>query len=290
MLCALCLKKEARIAGLARAKAQLPAEGLKAWAAIVGGLVADAAAVPCHWQYDKEKLTAMVGADDPAFYGGRPQPNPFYEVAVGSNSCYGDQVAVLVSCMARSSPDVDAADVAARFYERFTAEDYASSVEAKRQYAYAGDQRDKLKPINGPWRHGTIDLFVQAYGSLGTAYEADTSDASVDAVLRALPVAAAAGLAGVDPEPSIEAAVAVTQANDLAVRHAKAIGRALAEVVVGRATAKDALAAVLDVDRLDALRAARDLTAEPTDFPAAVEALRGRLPQYAQAHPHKIIA
>ena len=70
-------------------------------------------------------------------------------------------------------------------------------------------------PVDGPWRHGTIDRFLRG--------EAPTlDDASADALLRALPVAAARAAldGGVDDEAlpagllsAVDAVVGVTQAS-----------------------------------------------------------------------------
>lgn len=48
-------------------------------------MVADAAAVACHWEYSPSKIAAAVGSGDPAFHS--PSISPFYTVEAGLNRC-----------------------------------------------------------------------------------------------------------------------------------------------------------------------------------------------------------
>ncbi len=54
-----------------------------ALAAVLGAVVADAAAVACHWEYSPAKIAAAVGSGDPAFHS--PSISPFYTVDAGLN-------------------------------------------------------------------------------------------------------------------------------------------------------------------------------------------------------------
>lgn len=260
---------------------------LRGFAALVGAITADAAAAPCHWVYDKQKLAEAVGSADPAFFSGKP--NPFYNIPIGANTCYGDQLTTLILCMSENSGELDRLKAADRFYERFVlAHDYSSSVAAKRDYAYKHDQQAKTVPINGPWRHGTLDAFARNFEACGAAYKAEASDASVDALIRALPPAVVAGVAGIDPDAAVEVAVELTQTNASAIAHAKAFARALATVVQGTFSPREALDA--EAAHLDSLLTARATAREPVTFVNAIDALGRRLTPYAHAPPQKIIA
>ena len=77
----------------------------RARAAVLGGLVADAATQPLHWLYDLPRACALAasgpgGMSSPEFFH---QPsNPWYSAAVGSTSCYGDELIPLLKSMAEN--------------------------------------------------------------------------------------------------------------------------------------------------------------------------------------------
>jgi hypothetical protein len=71
----------------------------RATGAVVGNLVADAAAVTSHWVYDQKSLAAHVAGlpGDPTDSAPFMEPiNPYYHVQPGSLSCYGDQTLALL--------------------------------------------------------------------------------------------------------------------------------------------------------------------------------------------------
>ena len=228
---------EARVREALRvAKATLEPRALRAYALIVGAAVADAAAVDCHWQYDTALLREALGGSEPAFAA--TPLNPFYRVGRGRHSCYGDQFRVFVGSLARTGGVLDAAHAARALRRRMTAADYeATAAERANRAAYADDQRAAAPPVAGPWRHGTVERFV-------AGEPPNDTDASADALLRALPVAAAyAALGGgVDDEalpagllPDVDAAVGVTQASPAARAHARSLAIAAARLVSGAA-------------------------------------------------------
>lgn len=194
----------------------------RAVAALVGAVVADAAAVPCHWQYDVNSLSAALGDSDPAFFEGS-WPNPFYRLPLGSNSCYGDQLRTVIGCLA------DKADLASRFEARFRADDYERTAAERK---YAGDQR-AVSQVQGPWRHGTIERFL--------ASKVDNVDTSIDAVIRAIPAAVVAALDGGDV---VDDVVTVTQLNPVARAYARDMAAALADVIRNGTRPDVAVAAV----------------------------------------------
>lgn len=58
--------------------------------AVVGALVADAAAQPIHWNYKTADLDDFLkDKEEVAFLD--PSRNPFYCIQTGKHSCYGDQ-------------------------------------------------------------------------------------------------------------------------------------------------------------------------------------------------------
>ncbi|KAJ8603208.1 hypothetical protein CTAYLR_003826 [Chrysophaeum taylorii] len=196
----------------------------RAVAAVLGALVGDAAAVPCHWHYAPHEQGAFS----------EEWINPFYRVALGANSCYGDQIRCVAASMARWGEDLED-----RLRDRFLAPDYAAAEPAKQAYGYRGDQRARSTPIDGPWRHRTVDRF------LAGAIEDD--DTSADALVRAIPAAAAAAIAGEPAAPIVDKVVVATQRSVVAREHARLIGTALSAVIRGMSPAQ-ALENVGDLD------------------------------------------
>merc|ERR1719343_1567301 len=93
----------------------------RAFWAIVGCLLADAAAQPTHWNYKlsyfHDDLQRRNRWNTPEFL--RPSLNTYYHIPMGSNSCYGDQAReVLFSIAERAGLDPHA--VERRFADRFS--------------------------------------------------------------------------------------------------------------------------------------------------------------------------
>ena len=261
---------------LQRARTELTLPRQRAFAAVVGAAVADAAAVRCHWQYDAEALRTALAGREPLF--AEEAQNPFYRVAAGRNSCYGDQLRCVVASLARTRGAFDGDDVAAALRERMTAPDYeASTATRNERAAYRDDQRAAAPPLEGPWRHGTIQRFLDG--------AVDDADASADALLRAIPVAARAAVDGKgDDEVAAvaDAAARVTQRSPVARSHAAAVAVAVARLVAGaETTPRAAVAAAAASPAVDAAaRATLDdclaCGGEPS-LDGAVAALREQL-------------
>jgi ADP-ribosylglycohydrolase len=58
-------------------------------AAIMGGFLADAAAMPLHWIYNTSEIAALVGSGVPEFFN--PPSCPFYSYPLGWGTPYGQQ-------------------------------------------------------------------------------------------------------------------------------------------------------------------------------------------------------
>merc|ERR1712224_276012 len=100
--------------------------------AILGAMVADAAAMPLHWIYDPDTIESLLKAEHlegrPEFF---PKPSsPFYKAAVGTQSPYGNQTLVLLRALAASSPVSHEEDFLAAYAEQNYAEFKDSSAHA----------------------------------------------------------------------------------------------------------------------------------------------------------------
>ena len=107
-------------------------------------VICEAAAVPLHWIYDRERLNRALAAcpgDDPAF---GPPACPYYRVGPGENGCYGDQaMATLRFLAAQDSRDFDAAG-----FGRFLTEAFGPGSRYGNTSAHATDLYHGGRPVD----------------------------------------------------------------------------------------------------------------------------------------------
>ncbi len=214
-------------------------------AAVIGNLVADAAAVTSHWVYDQSSLAAHVeklgGPDKSPFMD---PINPFYHVKVGKQSCYGDQTWALIEAMVNNGGQVDVNFDAYR--SRLTA-----ILGGDTDYGPLGRVVTKEEqPIQGPWRHGSMKTFF--------AHQADPTvpmdDKQIDGACKVAPIVAACGGDTAKMLALAEETIRVTQDTDEAVAMGLAFARILESLAYGRAATpldavEDAIDELRDEDR-----------------------------------------
>lgn len=195
-------------------------------AAVVGALVADAAAQPLHWNYKQEKLESLIeGLDEIAFR--QESANPFYCIETGKQSCYGDQTyCILKSLVENSGLDIKALQNST--YEMFGPESEYEN-EVNKVYKSKTD-KNPLLPIHSPWRHFSIKDFIRNYDKKLDVTGSET-DEQIDCVLRAIPVTALfAGRS--DMLDRVEDVIRITQNNDLCVAVGLAAARLLEHYIL----------------------------------------------------------
>jgi len=122
-VCLVCFGwKMSCVASASAERADAPAE--RAEAAVLGAMVADAAAMPLHWLYDPDDIRRLLQAagreGQPEFF---PVPSsPFYKAAVGTQSPYGNQTLVLLRSLAGSWPGAGVDGFLAAYAEQNFAE------------------------------------------------------------------------------------------------------------------------------------------------------------------------
>jgi len=197
----------------------------RAFWAVLGSLVADAAAQPTHWNYKisyfHDELRKRGHWEAPEFM--KPSMNDFYKVPIGSYSCYGDQsFVVLESLLARQK--VDPLDIKNRFVKKFGSHGEYGPL----------DQQRELLPISGPWRHGSLTQFLNNVARGCDWPHCGSDDSSADCFVKAVPVVALyAGSS--DLLDRVEEVVAVTQNNPLAISAGRAFARILEAILLGTA-------------------------------------------------------
>lgn len=228
----------------------------RARGAVLGSLVADAAAVPVHWCYDPEKLAEHLkqAKHGPAFCD--PPGNIFYTTPKGGFSCYGEQSLTLLESLVENHGKLDTEDFAKRLEAKFgkssayevDAVDQENWPELKKNPTDAEGkvietERKWSMPLPGPWRHGSIKGFLKQYVTEKKQYpECGSTDEQVDGVCKVAPVVAL--LAG-DPSmlPTVDTAVRVVQNTDKAAAFACGFARVLEKLVLGTPTVQEAIAA-----------------------------------------------
>ncbi len=205
-------------------------------AAVIGNLVADAAAVTSHWVYDQSSLAAHVeklgGPEKAPFM----EPiNPFYHVEIGKQSCYGDQTWALIEAMAANGGDVN--------FDAYRSQ-LTAIMGGDSDYGPLGRVITKEEqPIQGPWRHGSMKTFF--------ANQADPTvpmdDKQIDGACKVAPIVAACGGDTAKMLALAEETIRVTQDSDEAVAMGLAFARILESLAYGRAaTPLDAVEDVID--------------------------------------------
>jgi len=192
-------------------------------AAVIGALVADAAAQPTHWNYKTDALRAALADkgrfDNPEFMS--PSMNKFYRLPTGSFTCYGDQAFVMLESLVALG-GLEAEDVSRRYVDAF---DENSD--------YGPLQKVRQRPQKRPWRNGSITDFIKKSNRGKSWVECGSSvDKQVDCMLRIIPVVA---LYAGSPElaNAVDTAVCITQTTTEAREYAAAAAMLLESCILG---------------------------------------------------------
>ncbi|MEW5299582.1 MAG: hypothetical protein WDW38_004377 [Sanguina aurantia] len=195
----------------------LSAEAQRAKAAVLGGLVADAASLGLHWVYDQDALLALVKGREgsPEFL--EPQANKYYTHAPGTFSPYGSELFALLKAMAQDGA-VDGPKLSQQLATAYTAEASNSRyLNHSSKTLVAGVSKGDSFPNSGDPADAQANAFVKA--------------PAVVALYHGRPELAS----------KLEEAVRVQQNNTPAVQAGVAGGLILEKVVQGHSIA-DALA------------------------------------------------
>lgn len=207
----------------------------RAFWAVVGTLVADAAAQPTHWNYKvtyyHEALRSLGRWEEPEFVV--PSLNAYYRVPLGSQSCFGDQAACVLRSLVRCG-GVDPHDVVQEHIHTFGL-DGEYGPELNPNGAAGGEL-----PIEGPWRHGSIAGFLQNVSAGRGWPRCGTRDGSSDCFVKIVPVVALyAGRE--DMLEHVEDVVRVTQNNSTTVAYAVAAARILERIILEGSCGEEAI-------------------------------------------------
>lgn len=185
-------------------------------AAVLGGIVADAATMGLHWIYDGSKITDLLKSKgreaQPEFF--EPPSCPFYEMPSGALTPYGAELAALLTyANARGPAGVSGATWAPALAKYFTS-------------TYQGYRNKSVKTLIANLEAG------KAYPATG-----DGADTQADMICKV--PAVVARYAGSPELPSaVEAAVRAQQSSDLAVQYGLGAARILERVVLGHGVAE----------------------------------------------------
>ena len=176
-----------------RASAVVVSQADRLVGAVVGAAVADAACQPLHWNYDLAALDAKLAREGrssaPEFFPAAARGNPFYSLATGKQTCYGDQSHVLLRSLVASGGVLDAqhfADALAAFFS-YDAPPGSSDYPPRGHPA-----PPKGEPLVGGWRHGSVKGLLRNVGEGRAAFDAcGSDDTQVDGVAKVAPLVAA---------------------------------------------------------------------------------------------------
>lgn len=198
----------------------------RAAAALLGAIVGDAAAQTSHWNYDKaafhKRLRAQKRFDKPEFF----VSNKFYRVAPGGQSCYGDQSVAFAQHLVEHG-SLRTASSATALVDRLENTFGGSSV-----YGPSPSSGRAKRPLKGPWRHGSLKLFLANLASgKRDSPQCGGADSQVDCIVKTIPIVCA--FAGhPDMLAEVEAGVRITQNHDDAVAYAQAAALVLEACII----------------------------------------------------------
>jgi ADP-ribosylglycohydrolase len=195
---------------------------------VIGCIVADAAAQPCHWVYDQQKLQDLA-TPEPEFL--EPPLNPFYHIPNGSNSCYGDQAFVTLRSIATHS------GIALEEYAQEFAEFFGNEGEGNYgKFPFENVPRDQL-PIKHGWRVTSIKLFLNnVISKEGTSKWtwSGSMDDQADCVAKIAPIVALyARKSDSEMFAAVESAVRITQVAVRAVMGGLSFAKFLKSLIHG---------------------------------------------------------
>eukprot|EP00731_Ephydatia_muelleri_P017274 Em0010g372a len=202
---------------LARAKA-LSKDKQRRVGAIIGAVIADAAAQPTHWVYDDNALKeALKDHAQPEFL---PQSvNPFYRLETGNQSFYGEHLVLLL----RSLVECKGVDTTHLRDASYKALGPGSS------YDHPG-QNKKAYPMQGKYLDGSMKAFIKLY-SEGTKCEDNTKADSYTLCL--VPPLAALYASHPDLLKHIETVTSLFQTNPMVSATVLAEGRLIEQYIQG---------------------------------------------------------
>lgn len=238
----------------------------RAFWAVVGVIVADAAAQPTHWNYKvtyyHNQLKQLNRWEKPEF--SCPSLNAYYQIPCGSNSCFGDQAYVVLQSLVRCKK-VNTDDLIKAHVEKFGPHGEYGRLGSTNVQS-AGDL-----PIKGPWRHGSLDRFLRNVQSGAGFPRCGSNDGSSDCFVKAVPaIALYAGHPGL--MSYVTDVVRVSQNNNTTVGYACAAARVLEEIILNGLHGRDAIKAAAD----NLSRSSRGVESEIGEQLAEIQELQHR--------------
>ena len=161
----------------------------RAVSSVVGAGVADAATRPVHWLYDRTKLEATIGDQNPAFWSSNL--SPFYNLPTGRRSCYNDQGFIQLSTLpARSTKEIFNVNAYLGGFQILfgLGSEYAVSSDAKTElYSKLPPHTLASSPIEGPWQQHAVSFLLKELLS-GDQIKGDPDAKQTDGFAGALPL------------------------------------------------------------------------------------------------------
>jgi ADP-ribosylglycohydrolase len=167
----------------------LPEVKRRAVGAVIGAAVADAAARPLHWLYDRQILENLVQNSDPAFWP--VNASPFYSLPTGRRSCYNDLgLAMLRSLPLDKNLLFDGDSYLDEIMDMFKPESEYAAAFKRRQEAYDPARKlEKREPIEGPWQQQAVTVLV-SHLTKGEEISGNPSVAETDGFCSCIPLIA----------------------------------------------------------------------------------------------------
>ena len=178
-------------------------------AALVGSIVADAAALHLEWVYDQDALEKTVGDKDPEFW---PESKcPFYTRPNGAVSCYADEIVTALESMSKNSNKFVPSKIYEDIQSKFGAADSPYQIALNKR-------KDKKYPIDGPWINGGVIKFLENHQKSITPPGSPTCE-DHDGIAIALPWIIQSCSSADLPWTSLKEGVEILSTNPMALSH-----------------------------------------------------------------------
>lgn len=198
--------------------------------ALLGAVVADAAARPLHWIYQAETLAALLTEHEPPEFWPTNQ-SPFYSLPTGSISAYADTSLLMLRTLAETDGEWDPAwfldNAAAQFGPGSS---YAEGLDLRARN-FEDDGKTWKGAIAGPWLHQSQRKMLEQ-AEAGVEVPGLEGADEADGWMAAMPWVV---LHADDPEllSGTEAIIRTVANSDLCVSHGLAFARLLRAALQG---------------------------------------------------------
>ena len=159
--------------------------------ALLGAVVTDVASRPLHWIYNQDNLDVIIANKTETEFW--PENKcPFFSIPLGDPTAYNDTTRVCLQSIVATGGNLEIKHMGDALKKHFGDGSAYADALSRRKAAYeAAPKGASVGPIEGPWVHKAMLLFLENYEKSGESGEAFVGDAECkenDIFCAALPL------------------------------------------------------------------------------------------------------